>query len=59
VKLLLPALVVLVALRNSRVPRARFVELDEITALISWMVCAENSYTTGATFDLTGGRSSY
>lgn len=48
-----------VAFRNARVPRGRFVELKEITAMIAWMVSAENSYTTGATFDLTGGRSSY
>jgi 2-dehydro-3-deoxy-L-rhamnonate dehydrogenase (NAD+) len=43
----------------SKIPRARFVELDEIAALVSWLVSAENSFTTGAVFDLSGGRATY
>ena len=37
----------------------RFVELDEIASMIAWLVSPENSYTTGAAFDLSGGRATY
>lgn len=43
----------------AKIPRGRFVELDEISAMVSWLVSAENSYTTGAVFDLSGGRATY
>lgn len=43
----------------SKIPRGRFVEVKEISSMIAWMVCAENSFTTGAVFDLSGGRSTY
>ena len=43
----------------SKIPRARFVEVKEISSMIAWMVSAENSFTTGAVFDLSGGRSTY
>ena len=43
----------------SRIPRGRFVEVKEISSMIAWMVSAENSFTTGAVFDLSGGRSTY
>jgi 3-oxoacyl-[acyl-carrier protein] reductase len=43
----------------SKIPRGRFVEVDEIAAMVAWIVSAENSYTTGATFDLSGGRATY
>ena len=43
----------------SKIPRGRFVELKEISSMIAWMVSAENSFTTGAVFDLSGGRSTY
>ncbi len=42
-----------------KIPRARFVEVEEIANMISWMVSAENSFTTGAVFDLSGGRATY
>ncbi|MGI9483896.1 MAG: SDR family NAD(P)-dependent oxidoreductase [Hyphomicrobiales bacterium] len=42
-----------------KIPRARFVEVDEIASMITWMVSAENSFTTGAVFDLSGGRATY
>ena len=42
-----------------KIPRARFVEVDEIASMIAWMVSAENSFTTGAVFDLSGGRATY
>ena len=43
----------------SKIPRGRFVETREIAAMIAWLVSAENSFTTGAAFDLSGGRATY
>ena len=43
----------------SKIPRGRFVEVKEISSMIAWMVSAENSFTTGSVFDLSGGRSTY
>ena len=43
----------------SKIPRNRFVEVDEIAALIAWIVSRENSFTTGAVFDISGGRATY
>lgn len=43
----------------SRIPRGRFLEVDEISAMVAWLVSAENSFTTGAVFDLSGGRATY
>ncbi len=43
----------------SRIPRSRFVEVDEVSAMVAWLVSEENSFTTGAVFDLSGGRATY
>ncbi|MBP1807047.1 SDR family NAD(P)-dependent oxidoreductase [Rubellimicrobium aerolatum] len=43
----------------SRIPRARFLELEEAASLVTWLCTAENSFTTGAVFDLSGGRATY
>lgn len=43
----------------SRIPRGRFLDLDEAAAMIAWLASAENSFTTGAVFDLSGGRATY
>jgi NAD(P)-dependent dehydrogenase (short-subunit alcohol dehydrogenase family) len=43
----------------SKIPRGRFVELNEIGAMVAWLVSEENSFTTGAVFDLSGGRATY
>jgi NAD(P)-dependent dehydrogenase (short-subunit alcohol dehydrogenase family) len=43
----------------AKIPRGRFVELGEISALVAWLASAENSFTTGAVFDLSGGRATY
>ena len=40
----------------SRIPRGRFVEVAEIAAMVAWLASEENSFTTGAVFDLSGGR---
>jgi 2-dehydro-3-deoxy-L-rhamnonate dehydrogenase (NAD+) len=42
-----------------RIPRARFVEVTEIAAMVAWLLSEENSFTTAATFDLSGGRTTY
>lgn len=43
----------------SKIPRGRFVAVDEIAAMVAWLLSAENSFTTGAVFDLSGGRATY
>ena len=43
----------------TRIPRGRFVEVEEIAAMVAWLVSEENSFTTGAVFDLSGGRATY
>ncbi len=43
----------------SKIPRARFVDVGEIAAMVAFLVSAENSFTTGAVFDLSGGRATY
>ncbi|WEK03486.1 MAG: SDR family NAD(P)-dependent oxidoreductase [Candidatus Devosia phytovorans] len=44
---------------RSRIPRGRFVEVEEIANMVSWLVSPENSFTTAAVFDLSGGRATY
>ncbi len=44
---------------RSRIPRGRFLEVDEAAAMVAWLVSKENSFTTAATFDLSGGRTTY
>jgi 2-dehydro-3-deoxy-L-rhamnonate dehydrogenase (NAD+) len=43
----------------SRIPRGRFLEVDEVSAMVAWLVSEENSFTTGAVFDISGGRATY
>ena len=43
----------------SKIPRNRFVLVEELASLATWLVSEENSYTTGAVFDLSGGRATY
>ncbi len=43
----------------SKIPRGRFLELHEAASMIAWLVSEENSFTTGAVFDLSGGRATY
>ncbi|WP_308916104.1 SDR family NAD(P)-dependent oxidoreductase [Jannaschia sp. LMIT008] len=44
---------------RSKIPRGRFVTVDEIASMILWVASAENSFTTGFAFDLSGGRATY
>ncbi len=43
----------------SKIPRGRFLYVEEVAAMVAWMVSEENSFTTGAVFDLSGGRATY
>ena len=43
----------------SKIPRKRFLKVDELASLVSWLVSEENSYTTGGVFDISGGRATY
>ena len=43
----------------SKIPRARFVTVEEIAALAAFCASAECSFTTGAVFDISGGRATY
>lgn len=43
----------------SRIPRGRFLEPPEVGAMVAWLVSQENTFTTGAVFDLSGGRATY
>ena len=48
-----------IAYMLSRIPRARFLEVEEAASMITFLCSAENSFTTGAVFDLSGGRATY
>jgi 2-dehydro-3-deoxy-L-rhamnonate dehydrogenase (NAD+) len=43
----------------ARIPRGRFLRVEEAAAMVAWLVSQENSFTTGAVFDLSGGRATY
>ena len=43
----------------SKVPRGRFLELNELSSLVCWLSSEENSFSTAAVFDISGGRSTY
>lgn len=43
----------------SKIPRGRFVKVEEIASLVCWLASAENSFTTGGVFDISGGRATY
>ena len=48
-----------VAKMLSKVPRGRFLEIEEFTSLVCWLSSEENSFSTAAVFDISGGRSTY
>ena len=43
----------------SKIPRNRFVKVDELASMTCWLSSEENSFTTSAVFDLSGGRATY
>ena len=48
-----------IAYMLSKVPRGRFVDVDEVATLTCWLVSPENSFTTASVFDISGGRATY
>jgi 3-oxoacyl-[acyl-carrier protein] reductase len=43
----------------SKIPRGRFVTVEEVASLVAWIASEECSFTTGAVFDISGGRATY
>jgi 3-oxoacyl-[acyl-carrier protein] reductase len=43
----------------SKIPRGRFVAVEEIASLVAYCASQECSFTTGAVFDISGGRATY
>jgi 3-oxoacyl-[acyl-carrier protein] reductase len=43
----------------SKIPMGRFLEVNEMAALVTWLASEECSFSTGAVFDITGGRATY
>ena len=48
-----------VAFMKSKIPKERFVEVEEIANMVAWMASPDCSFTTGAVFDISGGRATY
>ena len=48
-----------IAYMLGKIPMGRFVEVEEIAAMIAWLSSEDCSFTTGSVFDITGGRSTY
>ena len=43
----------------SKIPRNKFAKVDELASLVTWLASEENSFSTAAVFDLSGGRATY
>jgi len=48
-----------IAFMLSKIPRNRFVQTDEIAAMVAWLASEDNSFTTAGVFDISGGRATY
>jgi NAD(P)-dependent dehydrogenase (short-subunit alcohol dehydrogenase family) len=48
-----------IAFMLAKIPRNRFVRVAEVAAMVAWLASAENSFATGAIFDISGGRATY
>ncbi len=48
-----------IAYMLGKIPMGRFVQVDEIAALVAWLCTADCSFSTGAVFDISGGRATY
>jgi NAD(P)-dependent dehydrogenase (short-subunit alcohol dehydrogenase family) len=48
-----------IASSKSKIPMGRFLQISEIAALVAWMAGPECTFTTGFTFDISGGRATY
>ncbi len=43
----------------SKIPMGRFGQIDEVASLVTWLASEECSFSTGAVFDVSGGRATY
>lgn len=43
----------------SKIPRGRFLQIEELASMVTWLASEENSFSTGSVFDISGGRSTY
>jgi len=43
----------------SKIPKARFVLVEELAAMVAWLSSEDCSFSTGAVFDISGGRATY
>ena len=43
----------------SKIPRNKFAKVEELASLVTWLSSEENSFSTAAVFDLSGGRATY
>ncbi len=48
-----------IAMMLSKIPRGRFVQVEEIANMAAWLASDENSFTTAGVFDISGGRATY
>ena len=48
-----------IAYMLSKIPRGRFVTVEEIAGLVAYLASPENSFSTGGVFDISGGRATY
>jgi 2-dehydro-3-deoxy-L-rhamnonate dehydrogenase (NAD+) len=48
-----------IAFMKSKIPMNRFVQVDEIAAMVAWLASEDCSFSTGAVFDISGGRATY
>ncbi len=48
-----------IAFMKSKIPMARFVQVEEIAAMVAWLASEDCSFTTGGVFDISGGRATY
>jgi 2-dehydro-3-deoxy-L-rhamnonate dehydrogenase (NAD+) len=48
-----------IAFMKSKIPLNRFVQVDEIAAMVAWLASEDCSFSTGAVFDISGGRATY
>jgi 3-oxoacyl-[acyl-carrier protein] reductase len=48
-----------IATIKAKIPMGRFVKIEEVAAMVAWIASSECSFTTGFTFDLSGGRATY
>jgi 2-dehydro-3-deoxy-L-rhamnonate dehydrogenase (NAD+) len=48
-----------IAFMKSKIPMNRFVQVEEIAAMVAWLASADCSFTTAGVFDISGGRATY